>query len=189
MTNPLFFTFFSSAHHHNTFFVKKCQHSTTKSGNFLQKPRNVETFLCKFTKFQKNFSTILTKTQYVVIINYSYTTVRGIRSRTDAGDDNAIGAFSTVGHRFVFPDKETVCTAFAVRKKADFDSISKGVLMNSFKNIITMERSRTYNYGEDIPPEVHEPCPVCGSVSWDYLLRDKDGFFAGCDDCLKKIYC
>lgn len=60
--------------------------------------------------------------------------------------------------------------------------------MNSYKNIFTMERGRTMNYGADIQQIAKTPCPVCSSKSWDYLLRDKDGELVGCDDCLKRIY-
>ena len=60
--------------------------------------------------------------------------------------------------------------------------------MNNFRSIIEMERCRTGNYGADYEPEENQPCPVCSSVSWDYLLMDKDGDFVGCDDCLRKIY-
>ena len=60
--------------------------------------------------------------------------------------------------------------------------------MNSYKNILTMERCRTQNYASGIEICENAPCPVCNSKSWDYLLKDKDGQVAGCDNCLKKIY-
>lgn len=60
--------------------------------------------------------------------------------------------------------------------------------MNSYKSIIEMERCRTLNYGAGFEVEKNQPCPVCSSESWDYLLKDKDGDFVGCDDCIKKIY-
>jgi len=59
--------------------------------------------------------------------------------------------------------------------------------MNSYENLI-MERCRTMNFAMELEPETNEPCPVCGGNSWDYLLKDRDGFCVGCDDCLKKIY-
>lgn len=65
---------------------------------------------------------------------------------------------------------------------------NEGVLMNSYKNIMIMEKCRTMNYAKGIEPDENEPCPVCGRSSWDYLLRDRDGFFVGCDECLKKFY-
>ena len=60
--------------------------------------------------------------------------------------------------------------------------------MNSYKNVMTMELCRTGRFGADILFEENEPCPVCSSKSWDYLLRDKDGILVGCDECLSKIY-
>ena len=60
--------------------------------------------------------------------------------------------------------------------------------MNEYENIMNMQRCRTQNFGMDIKDAQEEVCPVCGGVSWDYLLKDKDGDFVGCDDCLRKIY-
>lgn len=60
--------------------------------------------------------------------------------------------------------------------------------MNSYEEILNMERGRTLNYGMSVKDVQSEACPVCGSFSWDYLLRDKFGDCVGCDDCLKKIY-
>ena len=60
--------------------------------------------------------------------------------------------------------------------------------MNEYNNILTMQRCRTENFGMDIKYAQDEACPVCGGMSWDYLLKDKDGNFVGCDDCLRKIY-
>ena len=60
--------------------------------------------------------------------------------------------------------------------------------MNSYKSILTMERCRTVNFAAGVEAEKNKPCPVCGGDSWDYLMKDKEGLFVGCDDCLRKIY-
>lgn len=60
--------------------------------------------------------------------------------------------------------------------------------MNSYKSILSMERCRTMSYAQVFEPEKAEPCPICNGTGWDYLLKDKDGSFVGCDDCTKRIY-
>ena len=60
--------------------------------------------------------------------------------------------------------------------------------MNSYENIILSERCRTMNYGMDGKRDTPRQCPVCGSRSHDYLLRDSCGEIVGCDNCITKLY-
>ena len=116
----------------------------------------------------------LTTPHIVGIIIISYTTIRG-RCNTD--------------DRFLrLPDKGR-STASASEKNAVIIQSKGREWMSNYSNIMTMEKDRTANYGMNIEPVESEPCPVCGGVSWDYLLEDTEGVFVGCDDCLKKIYC
>lgn len=39
---------------------------------------------------------------------------------------------------------------------------------------------------EDEPDEVE--CEACGSIHYDYLVRDFNGHIVGCDDCITKVY-
>ena len=60
--------------------------------------------------------------------------------------------------------------------------------MNSFRNIIEQESGRRLTFGKGFVTDENQPCPICGGVSWDYLLKDRDGDFVGCDDCVRRIY-
>ena len=33
-----------------------------------------------------------------------------------------------------------------------------------------------------------EPCEICGSIHYDYLVKDKCGDIVGCDDCITRVY-
>lgn len=60
--------------------------------------------------------------------------------------------------------------------------------MNFYDEVMKCERQRTLNYGADVPEEMGAECPFCGSVEWDFLLKDCHGDFIGCQECVSKIY-
>ena len=60
--------------------------------------------------------------------------------------------------------------------------------MNEYENILNIKTGPFGSYNTPLKDAQEEACPICGGISWDYLLKDKDGDFVGCDDCLKKIY-
>lgn len=60
--------------------------------------------------------------------------------------------------------------------------------MSFYDDVMRAERQRTMDYGEDIPDGDEVQCPVCGSVEWDFLLRDCHGDLIGCQECVSKVY-
>lgn len=127
----------------------------------------------------------------MVIIKSSYTTVRGKRNTANTPIHRIIYSLvKSAGYK----GKAKILTRRAfflpapMEKKQNIILQYKGVLMNEYQNIMKMERCRTLDYAMSIPDLPMHACPVCGSVRWDYLLKDKSGDFVGCDDCLSKIY-
>ena len=57
--------------------------------------------------------------------------------------------------------------------------------MSLYDDVLNCERARLEPDEEEI---TIEPCEFCGSKSYDYLLKSKDGDIVGCDDCVTKVY-
>lgn len=60
--------------------------------------------------------------------------------------------------------------------------------MNFYQEVLKAERQRLSGYGlEDLDGDEFE-CPVCGSLDWDFLLKDCHGDIIGCQECVTKVY-
>lgn len=57
--------------------------------------------------------------------------------------------------------------------------------MSIYDDVLRCERARLEPDEEETPIEA---CEFCGSKNYDYLLKDKDGWIVGCDDCVTKVY-
>ena len=57
--------------------------------------------------------------------------------------------------------------------------------MSHYDDVMRCERARLEPVEIDVQPE---PCEICGSKHYDYLVKDKYGDFVGCDDCITRVY-
>lgn len=57
--------------------------------------------------------------------------------------------------------------------------------MSHYDDVMRCERARLEPIEIDVQPE---PCEICGSKHYDYLVKDKHGDFVGCDDCITRVY-
>ena len=57
--------------------------------------------------------------------------------------------------------------------------------MSLYDDIMRCERARLEPDEEEV---IVEPCEICGSKHYDYLVKDKHGDFVGCDDCITRVY-
>ena len=57
--------------------------------------------------------------------------------------------------------------------------------MSFYDEILRCERARLELDEEEVPADA---CEICGSKNYDYILKDKDGYIVGCDDCVTKVY-
>ena len=60
--------------------------------------------------------------------------------------------------------------------------------MSFYDEVLRAERQRTLGFGMDIRDGDEFECPVCGSIDWDFLLKDCHGDVVGCQECVTKIY-
>ena len=57
--------------------------------------------------------------------------------------------------------------------------------MSLYDDVMRCERARLEPVEIEVQPE---PCEICGSIHYDYLVKDKHGDFVGCDDCISRVY-
>ena len=57
--------------------------------------------------------------------------------------------------------------------------------MSHYDDILRCERARLEPDEEEV---IIEPCEFCGSKHYDYLVKDNNGEFVGCDDCITRVY-
>lgn len=60
--------------------------------------------------------------------------------------------------------------------------------MSFYDEVLRAERQRTLGFGMDVLDGDEFECPFCGSIDWDFLLKDCHGDIIGCQECVTKVY-